>query len=287
MKKIYQLFKGHDSLAQKIGFRFSQFPNKLCWYPNANFNFGLIASIETFSNNHFGNHEKPTVYIYSNHFIEHLVKGNQNNPFLPGEVLYKDNYENEERVISVIESFELQLKKDIYFPFSTVIDSKIYNYGRDRYTGRVYFILLELNFIYNFRKVKIEIPLFYFTYDNLNLLYDLFIKHQLKINYIVNDFNYKNQFNNINIKSIIQFQDVLKTNCIISKKSVDSITEKHFTDSSNDALISIFMHGKYNRYNITDTNKYSSYHLFDMFKNTWQDMFIRDIHYGNYYKWMR
>jgi hypothetical protein len=290
MKKIYQLFNHFEDLSKKIGFNLYQFPNKLCWFPNAELDFSPIALFETFTNEKFKINEKPSIYIYSNLYTEHLTPLNQNCPFWAGQILYSDVYRKDERSIVVKECHEINLKKEIYSPFSTIIDSIPFQYEKDRFSGNTYFLLLNLNFVHQFKRITVEIPLFYFTYENLNLLLDLFLKYQLKINHFIYFKNSnKKAVNEISLKTIYTLQNALKINHILSDKSLQSMESRDIGFLPTEKLLQLHSNRKPYFSSLINTDIYNAKILADLFNNNWAESIIRPENKSDshYFKWSK
>jgi hypothetical protein len=242
MKKIHQHFTDNEDLAKSIGYDIYQFPNKICWYPSAGFDFRHIAHFETYSNDNFNVENKPTIYLFTDHNIEGYIEQNQGNPFRSGRVLYQDKYGNKKRTLTIISSKEITLKKDFYNPFKYKgqFDTGLLFFNKDKFSGKVFFIIAELSFLHNYRRTKIEIPIFYFTYENMNFLMDFLFLYQMKVNYLIHIKDGGGSFggSNIPMNFIYQFQDTLKITNVISD---ESINEKVFNYQKDIRLIEEYL----------------------------------------------
>lgn len=250
MKKMHQHFLDNKDLSNQAGFDFYNFPNKVCWYPSAGFDFRHIAYYETFSKEWYNIENKPTVYVFTDHNIEGYTEKNETHPFRPGRIIYQDNLGDNKRTLTIKSCKELTLKKDFYNPYkSKSIDRGLLHFSRDSYSGKVFFIIAELNFIHFFRRTKIEVPIFYFTYENMNFLVDFLVKHQMRVNYLIHIKDGGGSFggSSVPMNFIYQFQDTLKITNVLSDESIKT---KSFNYQTDLYLIEDYLHSKQ-----TDDNK--------------------------------
>jgi hypothetical protein len=234
MRKIHQHFTDNKELLKEVGFDIYSFPNKVCWYPSAGFDFRHIAYYETFSNDSINVENKPTIYLFTDHNIEGYTEQRQEHPFRLGRVLYQDSYGNKKRVIKIKSCKELTLKKDFYNPFKCngQFESGLLFFDKDKFSGKVFFIIAELSFIHCFRRTSVDIPIFYFTYENMNFLIDFLLLHQMKVNYLIHIKDGGGSFggSNIPMNFIYQFQDTLKITNVISDESIENKTFNYDKD---------------------------------------------------------
>ena len=182
-RKIHQFFREQDFINDVVGFPMSNLPYDLCWYPSAGFDFRHIVHFELspdFINN------KPSVYLLTDPNIS-IYSQEGLFPFAPGTPLHISESQGVDLIVK--NCYEVNLKQELGFhPFrqNTFDHGLLHENFHDHYSGNVYFILAELYAVQNLRKIKIEVPMFYFTYENMDFFMNFILPNELRINTVVN-----------------------------------------------------------------------------------------------------
>lgn len=182
-RKIHQFFREQDFINEVVGFPISDLPYNLCWYPSAGFDFRHIIHFELspdFINN------KPLVYLLTDPHIS-MYSQKALFPFAPGTPLHIS--ESQGVALIVKNCCEVNLKQELGFhPFcqNTFDHGLLHDNFHDHYSGNVFFILADLHALQNLRKIQIEIPMFYFTYENMDFFMNFILPNGLRINTVVN-----------------------------------------------------------------------------------------------------
>jgi hypothetical protein len=286
MKKFHQYFQDSQNIAKFLGTNSPGFPTHICWYPSAGLDFRHIAYFEFFDNPWFQPTDKPTIYIFTDHNLDNEI----NTPFQTNCILYQDNRNGQERQIKIKLSQEIQLKQPFYSPNTSLLHSE-----RDKYSGKVFLVILELYFHYLNRKCIVEVPIVYFAHENMDFLFNFLLKYQIHVNYLIhiNDGGGSIGGSNAPMNFIYRFQDLLKITNVISDQTIDNRIQ--FTEYSID-MMEIYLRSQqlinpYVLSRITD-NLYKNVE-----QNKWKEERISNSAYtgkwirGNqelpFYKWRR
>lgn len=181
-RKIHQFFEGQNLLNKILGFPISDLPYNLCWYPSAGFDFRHIVHFELDADD---SKNKPAIYIMTDPAIE-LYSQNNVFPFHCDNTLYESA--DQSRKLIVIDCHQVYLKQELgFWPFNSenFENGLLHENFNDQYSGNVYFILAELSAFLNRRKVKIEIPIFYFTYENMDFLMNFLLPNGIQIHHLI------------------------------------------------------------------------------------------------------
>lgn len=182
-RKIHQFFREQDFINDVVGFPLSNLPYDLCWYPSAGFDFRHIVHFELSPD--FIN-KKPSVYLLTDPHISMYSKEGIF-PFAQGTPLHISHSEGVRLIVK--NCFEVNLKQGLGFhPYrqNTFEHGMLHDNFHDHYSGKVFFVLADLYAVQNRRKIKIEVPMFYFTYENMDFFMNFILPNDLIINTVVN-----------------------------------------------------------------------------------------------------
>jgi hypothetical protein len=181
-RKIHLFFDGQSILNKILGFPISDLPYNLCWYPSAGFDFRHIVHFELDADD---SKNKPAIYLMTDPAIE-LYSQNNVFPFHCDNTLYESA--DQSRKLIVKDCHPVYLKQELgFWPFNSenFENGLLHENFNDQYSGNVYFILAELSAFLNRRKVKIEIPIFYFTYENMDFLLNFLLPNGIQIHHLI------------------------------------------------------------------------------------------------------
>ena len=141
-------------------------------------------------------------------------------PFAPGTPLHISESQGVDLIVK--NCFEVNLKQELgFYPFrqNTFDHGLLHDNFHDHYSGNVYFIVADLCAFQNLRKIKIEVPMFYCTYENMDFLMNFLLPNEIRVNTLIHikdgssygGSSYPMDF-------IYQFQSELKLKRIISDR---------------------------------------------------------------------
>lgn len=219
-RKIHQFFEEQQELNSILGFPISDLPYNLCWYPSAGLDFRHIVHFEL---SHDLIKNKPSVYLLTDANIS-LYSQDGNFPLAAGSLLHQSDATGVS--LFVKDCFQVNLKQALGFhPYSrdAFNNGLLHENFNDHHSGNVFFILGELHAVLNFRKIKIEVPMFYFTYENMDFLMNFLLPNEIRINtliHIKDGSNYGGS--SYPMDFIYQFQRELKLKRIITDRNLIS-----------------------------------------------------------------
>ena len=176
-RKIHQFFREHDFINDVVGFPISDLPYDLCWYPSAGFDFRHIVHFELSPD---FIKSKPSIYLLTDPHISHYSQEGSY-PFRPGTPLHVSESKGVDLIVK--NCVEVNLKQELgFYPYrqSTFKHGLLHDNFNDHYSGKVFFIVAELFAFQNLRKIKIEVPIFYFTYENMDFLMNFLLPNEIR-----------------------------------------------------------------------------------------------------------
>lgn len=181
-RKIYQFFQEKDLIVEQLGLSFSDLNYNHCWYPSSGMDFRPLVHFES---SELVENTRPTVYLYSDSNILGYSRISRN-PFESGMVLFKSA--KDQTILTVKSCNKVHLKQVMDFmPFEvdTFNNGILHSSFKDELSGSVFFIITELECIRNSRKVKVEVPLFYFTYENMDFLMNFLLPNSINVQTLI------------------------------------------------------------------------------------------------------
>jgi hypothetical protein len=219
-RKFHQFFREQEQLNQFLGFPFSNLPYRLCWYPSAGFDFRHIPHFEL---NSVFTSSKPSVYLLTDAHISQYSP-TDDFPFKPGRLIHQ--CESDGISLIVKDCIQVNFKQNLAFcPYQNEVfnNGLLHSNFNDCYSGNAFFILTELNAVVNYRKIKIQVPLFYFTYENLDFLMNFLLPNKIQVNSLINIRDGSGYGGSSYAMSFIyQFQRELKLQAIITDRNLTS-----------------------------------------------------------------
>jgi hypothetical protein len=260
-RKIYQFFEEKDLIVEQLGLSFSDLNYNHCWYPSSGMDFRPLVHFES---SELVENTRPTVYLYSDSNILGYSRISRN-PFESGMVLFKST--KDQTILTVKSCTKVHLKQVMDFmPFEvdTFNNGILHSSFKDELSGSVFFIITELECIRNSRKVKVEVPLFYFTYENMDLLMNFLLPNSINVHTLIHVLDGSSYGGSeVSMHFIYQFIKELKMKRIITDANLSS---KEIDYELMERQILEYYHFQVNNNFFGRSNKYISQGIFDSFR---------------------